>query len=193
MNSTDLVRLIERDGRQLVAGLYGELKTNLGTSYYRVLGEDEFFERVYSLYQRLAQWLVSKDDAHIRRIAEHRGGMRFYDGIPLGQVILALMLTERHLWDFLSASDRQVDESLRNKVIGFFEITVYSTGKGYEAKLAESNRLARRVEVGQGENVPAVGKASTKLPTARKKPKAETQIENDLEVSRGGQVGEFGG
>ena len=46
MNSTDLVRLIERDGRQLVAGLYGELKTNLGTSYYRVLGEDEFFERV---------------------------------------------------------------------------------------------------------------------------------------------------
>ena len=59
------------------------------------------------------------------------------------------MLTERHLWDFLSASDRQVDESLRNKVIGFFEITVYSTGKGYEAKLAESNRLARRVESGR--------------------------------------------
>ena len=150
MNSTDLVRLIERDGQQLVEGLYGELKTNLGTSYYRVLGEDEFFDRVYSLYQRLAQWLVSKDNAHVQRIAEERGGMRFYDGIPLGQVILALMLTERHIWDYLSASDRQVDESLRNKVIEFFQITVYSTAKGYEEKLAKSNRLAKRVEAGQG-------------------------------------------
>ena len=190
MNSTDLVRLIERDGQQLVEGLYGELKTNLGTSYYRVLGEDEFFDRVYSLYQRLAQWLVSKDNAHIQRIAQERGGMRFYDGIPLGQVILALMLTERHIWDYLSASDRQVDESLRNKVIEFFQITVYSTAKGYEEKLAKSNRLAKRVEAGQGRNVPAVGKASTK-PPARKKPKGEPR--DEIDVSRGGQVGEFGG
>ena len=99
MNSTDLVRVIEREGRQLVEGLHGELKANLGTSYYRALGEDEFFERVYSMFQRLAQWLVSKDDAHIQRVAEERGKMRFAEGIPLGQVVLALMLTERHLWD----------------------------------------------------------------------------------------------
>jgi len=198
VNSTDLVRVIEREGQQLVGGLFGELRANLGTSYYRVLGEDEFFERVYSLFQRLAQWLVSKDDAHIHSVAEERGKARFTQGIPLGQVVLALMLTERHLWDYLGATDRQVDESLRSTVIAFFQKTVYSTARGYEAKLAESNRLARRAVVGQSATATAVGKASTKPPATKEKPKDEHEKEkhkdaDDLEVSRGGQVGEFGG
>ncbi len=199
MNSTDLVRVIEREGRQLVEGLHGELKANLGTSYYRALGENEFFERVYSMFQRLAHWLVSKDDAHIQRVAEERGKMRFAEGIPLGQVVLALMLTERHLWDYLGATDRQVDESLRSTVITFFQKTVYSTARGYEAKLTESNRLARRAGAGQGADVPTVGKASTKPLAAKEKPKTDEpkkdapKDEDDLEVSRGGQVGEFGG
>ena len=199
MNSTDLVRVIEREGRQLVEGLHGELKANLGTSYYRALGEDEFFERVYSMFQRLAQWLVSKDDAHIQSVAEERGKMRFAEGIPLGQVVLALMLTERHLWDYLGATDRQVDESLRSTVIAFFQKTVYSTARGYEAKLTESNRLARRAGAGQGADVPTVGKASTKPLAAIEKPKTDApkkdapKDEDDLEVSRGGQVGELGG
>ncbi len=201
MNSTDLVRVIEREGRQLVGGLHSELKANLGTSYYRALGENEFFERVYSMFQRLAQWLVTKDDAHIQSVAEERGKVRFAEGIPLGQVVLALMLTERHLWDYLGATDKQVDESLRSTVIAFFQKTVYSTARGYEAKLSESNRLARRAESGQGADVPNVGKASTKPPDAKGKPGTDEQKkaaskdkdEDDLEVSRGGQVGEFGG
>ncbi len=201
MNSTDLVRVIEREGQQLVGGLHSELKANLGTSYYRVLGEDEFFERIYSQFQRLAQWLVSKDDAHIQSVAEERGKVRFAEGIPLGQVVLALMLTERHLWDYLGATDRQVDESLRSTVITFFQKTVYSTARGYEAKLSESNRLARRAAAGQGADVPTVGKASTKPLAEKEKPKTDEpkkdapkdKDEDDIEVSRGGQVGELGG
>jgi hypothetical protein len=167
VNSTDLVRVIEREGLQLVRGLHGELRANLGTSYYRVLGEDECFERVYSLFQRLAQWLVSKDDAHIQSVAEERGKVRFAEGIPLGQVVLALMLTERHLWDYLGATGRQVDESLRSTVIAFFQKTTYSTARGYEAKLSERNRLARRAAAGQSATATAVGKASTKPPAAK--------------------------
>ena len=201
VNSTDLVRVIEREGRQLVGGLFGELKVNLGTSYYRVLGEDEFFERVYAVYQRLAQWLVSKDDAPIQSAAEESGKERFSEGIPLGQVVLALMLMERHLWNYLDSSARQVDENLRSTVIDYFQKTVYSTARGYEAKLAESNRLSRRTAAGQGENVPLVGKASTKPPASIEEPKEKPQDqpkdnpkdEHDLEVSRGGQVGELGG
>ena len=201
MNSTDLVRVIEREGQQLVGGLHSELKANLGTSYYRVLGEDEFFERIYSQFQRLAKWLVSKDDAHIQSVAEERGKVRFAEGIPLGQVVLALMLTERHLWDYFAATDRQVDESLRSTVITFFQKTVYSTARGYEAKLSESNRLARRAGAGQGADVPTVGKASTKPLAEKEKPKTDEpkkdapkdKDEDDIEVSRGGQVGELGG
>ena len=178
MNSTDVVRVIEREGRQLVGGLFGELKANLGTSYYRALGEDEFFERVYAVYQRLAQWLVSKDDAPIQSAGEESGKDRFSEGIPLGQVVLALLLTERHLWDYLNASSRQVDESLRDTIIEYFRKTVYSTARGYEAKLAESNRLARHAVAGQSATATAVGKASTKPPAAREKSKDENKDEN---------------
>ena len=65
--------------------------------------------------------------------------------------------------------------------------------------MSESNRLARRAEAGQGANVPTVGKASTKPLAAKEKPKTDApkkdapKDEDDLEVSRGGQVGELGG
>jgi len=177
MNSADLIRVIEQDPRPLVESLYGELRTNLGTSHYHRLSNEELFRRGQAIYQHLVGWLGLRDESAIRRAGEDLGKQRFAEGIPLGQVVLALILEEKHLWEF-GATASAPEEGLRLEVAEFFGRIIYSTAHGYEEALAESSRRSRRAAVPQA----PVGPTSQ---PAQEKP--------DMQISRGGEVGEFGG
>jgi hypothetical protein len=181
MNSTDLARVVQEQGRPLVESLYSELRSNLGTSHYHRLSNDELLRRGQAVYQRLAHWLDSPDNSSVHDSGAELGKKRFSEGIPLGQVVLALILEEKHLWDYLGLIGLKADEKLRLKVAEFFARTIYGTALGYENALAESNRRARR------DLSPAkpIQPAATRVPT--------TEEKQTLQISRGGQVGEFGG
>lgn len=181
MNSADLIRTIEQDPRRLIGGMIGELRSNLGTSHYRRLSDEELFQRGYAVYHHLTEWLAFQDEAPVQTAGEDLGRRRFAEGIPLGQVILALILEEKRIWEFLGASLGPPDQDLRRAVQEFFQKTIYFTGHGYETALAESNRRARRAEV------PAT---PAPKPPSRAEPGDEEQ---GPEISRGGQIGEFGG
>lgn len=66
MDSADLVRLIQHDTRALVESLHAELRTNLGTSHYHRLSNEELFRRGQAVYQHLANWLGTPDEAAVR-------------------------------------------------------------------------------------------------------------------------------
>ncbi len=185
MNAAALVRKIEDDTHLLIGGLTVELMTNLGTSHYRRLHEQEVFQRVNIVFQHLCEWLISRDEAALKRDAEALGKIRFAEGVPLGQVVLALILNEKHLWNLPAIAGEQVDRDVRGAVTEFFQRHTYYTAKGYEVSLAESNKLARNVAVMQ----PAAELGAMR-PPAKKEP---GQADPDMEISRGGQVGEFGG
>ena len=179
MNASALVREIEEQSQQLIGGQTVELKTNLGTSHYRRLTDDEVFQRISTVFRHLSEWLISRDESALRREAEALGKKRFAEGVPLGQVVLALILNEKYLWNLPGISAQQVDKDVRGAVTEFFQRHAYYTAKGYEVELAESNRLAKRAGVTQPAEAPAKKDPSKK--------------ESDMEISRGGQVGEFGG
>ena len=181
MNSSDLIRVIQEQARPLIEGLYSELRTNLGTSHYHRLSNEELFRRGQAVYQHLAEWLNSRDAAAVHGSGVELGKKRFSEGIPLGQVVLALILEEKHLWDYLSTQDLPVGEKLRLEVTEFFARTIYSTSLGYEESLAERNRKAQRAVVPPqpvGADAPQAG---------------STKEKQEISASRGGQVGEFGG
>ena len=180
MNAAALVREIEEQSQQLIGGQTIELKTNLGTSHYRRLSDEEVFQRISIVFQHLAEWLISRDESALRREGEALGKKRFAEGVPLGQVVLALILNEKYLWNLPGISAQQVDKDIRGAVTEFFQRHAYYTAKGYEVELAESNRLAKRAAVPQ----PAAETPAKKAPD---------KAEADMEISRGGQVGELGG
>lgn len=185
MNAAELIRVMEQEAQPLVESLVGELRANLGTSHYRRLNEAAVFQRVHAVYQALALWLSSRDDAVLRSVGEELGKRRFEESTPLGQVVLALILTEGHLWKYLGSRAAQPEEEIRSVVTEFFQKMVYSAARGYEVALAISNRLAQRAGEVSKAPEPAAGKAPGQP--------AVPEGEGEATISRGGQVGEFGG
>ena len=181
MVAADLIRVIQEQPQPLVEGLYGELRTNLGTSHYHRLGNDELFRRGHAIYQHLSNWLTTRDAAAVHRSGKELGRKRFAEGIPLGQVVLALILEEKQLWQFTAGMNLHAEERLRLDVAEFFARLIYSTGLGFEESLAESNRHAR-----QAMSPPKAADAAA--------PKSKLAEEKqEISTSRSGDVGEFGG
>jgi hypothetical protein len=182
MDSMELVRLVRQDAHPLVEGLYGELRTNLGTSHYHRLSNEELFRRGHAVYEHLAGWLAERKASDIHAYGEELGRKRFSEGIPLGQVVLALILEEKHLWDYLNQTGHEpAPDALRLQVSEYFARAIYSTALGYEASLAQSNRRA-----GQSVVLPT-------LPGDKPHKPAPSEAEGEMTISRGGEVGEHGG
>jgi len=183
IDSANLVHVIQSRPRKLIDDLNAELRTNLGTSHYHRLSEEEFRNRHSHIFQSLADWLTSADKTALRKDGEDLGSRRFQEATPLGQVVLALILIEKHLCAFLGGSE-QVEQETREAITRFFQIFTYYTAKGYESALAVSNRMARYSASGQPSATAVAG-------PPRKE--AAKSGESDMEISRGGQVGELGG
>jgi hypothetical protein len=181
MNAAELAQVIQQNGRPLVEGLFAELRSNLGTSHYHRLSNDELLRRGQAIYLRLADWLTTPNPKPIHQFGLELGTRRFSEGIPLGQVILALILEEKHLWWYLEQIGQATDSALREQAGEFFARTIYGTAIGYEQALAESNRRANRV-------------ISPPKPPSPSEAAAQAAEEKQvLEISRGGEVGEHGG
>jgi hypothetical protein len=176
MNSAGVVRVIQGHPGNLVDELNADLKSNLGTSHYHRLADEELTKRHSFIFQSLSDWLSNRNTSALMQNGETLGRRRLHEGTPLGQVILVLILIEKHLCNFLQ-SPEPFDEDARKAIMDFFQQFAYYTAKGYERELSESNRAAR--EAGAPHQTP--------------KKEAAKQTERDMEISRGGQIGEHGG
>jgi len=178
MISPALIRAVE--SKDLIDILTIELTQNLGTSHYRRLHQDDLYSRVSGVYRHLAEWLQHKDETVLRSNGEDLGRKRFSEGVPLGQVILALILNEKHLWKLMDRSGHPVSDEDRGVVTEFFQKHTYYTGRGYEEALSGDAANHRPHPAGTNHELP-------------RKVAAKSQPERDLDISRGGQVGELGG
>jgi hypothetical protein len=187
MDSGGVVRTIGENPRELINRLNGELKANLGTSHYHRLSDEDLIRRHSHIFRGLTQWLISQDESELRKNGEDLGNRRFHEGTPLGQVVLVLILVERIFLEYLETTGQRIDAETRRSVEDFFQKTIYHTAKGYEVALAVSNRMTKTPSA---EQMPDA--ISTPDVRAGKAPARVTK-EGDMEISRGGQVGEFGG
>jgi hypothetical protein len=143
MLSARLVRMIEDHAEQLTRGLVHQLKTHKQTPHYLDLPEYELHNRVYDVYRNLGEWLTYKSDETIRLSYVELGKRRFAEKIPLSEVVYALILTKRHVWEYIqyaglldSAIELYQEQELRRLLAQFFDNAVYSAVCGYEREAA---------------------------------------------------------
>jgi hypothetical protein len=177
MRAAELVRMLQDQSRPMLEGLFGELRTNLGTSHYHRLSNEELFRRGNAVLAQLVDWLTARDAAAVHRFSVELGRERFHEGIPLGQVVLSFILGEKQIWSYAGQLGQQPDEPIRLEVAEFFARMIYSTALGYEEALSESQRKSR-------------GTITTPSKAAAA---AEQELQEDLPISRSGEIGEHGG
>jgi hypothetical protein len=139
-----LVRLIEDHSEELAESLLSKLARSSRAAGLRLVHGQEIRERSREIYRNLSDWLLTKTDDDIERVYTAVGRRRAEQGVPLGAVCWAIIMTEENLWDFLEM------EGMREKpleILGgfellrmldqFFDQAVYFATVGYESYLKE--------------------------------------------------------
>ena len=147
-----LINLIEDNADELTKRLMKDLLGREETRHYRNLSEDLVYERVFDVYSRLGSWLSrEKNIKDIKEYYTQLGKKRYYEGIPLHEVIMALMLIKRHLWLYVlekhffnSTYECYQALEMNNKVVLFFDRIIFFTTIGYEDELEKKHSIAAR-------------------------------------------------
>jgi hypothetical protein len=134
-----LVRLIETHSDKLAEALLCKVRQSSALPSYHHVPSGELEERVREIYRHLGEWLLGKGKAEIERRYVEIGVRRHSQGVPLSELIWAIVLTKENLWDFLNREsplgfDGEVfaeDEILR-MLDYFFDRAIYYAAKGFE-------------------------------------------------------------
>jgi len=153
MFSYRLVRLIETHADALAGGLEEKVQTSSQVVHFRSIPAHELRERVYEIYRHLGEWLLGKNELDIEHRYREIGARRARQGVPLSEVVQAIVLTKENLWEFLkseSVMDRAVEImgelELLQMLEMFFDRAIYYAAVGYEE---ETSRPGRREEACQ--------------------------------------------
>ena len=162
MLTKKMVDLIEANAVQLSKEIKQKLLTPPSTRSYQDIDENTLHDWIYDVCSRYSYWLdEDKEKGEVQQHYQDLGKERFRQNFQLQEVISALFLTKRRLWEFIAAS-REVDSALNlNQIIElsfllvrFFDHAVLHVTEGYEemlreygyeAPLSNSERLAAAI------------------------------------------------
>jgi len=152
MLSARLIRLIEDHSGALTREVLQDLATNPRTRSFESVPRAELESRIGSLYRNLGAWIGEPRDDAVRAEYEEWGRRRFRQGIPLSEIVYALLLVKHHLrryirdhglvefsadppasGEFLPVHLHGVQE-LNHMVGEFFDRALYYLARGYEAE-----------------------------------------------------------
>src|SRR6266496_2507920 len=104
MISVRLVAMIEDHADHLTAGLVNDLQRHPRVNEYHRLAPLELHNRAYDVYHNLGKWVARGSESEIASTYADLGRRRYHEGIPLSQVIFALILTKDHLVEYVKTS-----------------------------------------------------------------------------------------
>ena len=167
MLTRKIVNLIEGNALRLSQEIQQRLFTHPSTLSYRNIDETVLYNWIYDVCSRFSFWLSEdKKRGEVQKHYRNLGKERFKQKIALPEVISALYLTKRHLWEFIATS-REVDSTLNlNQIVEasfllvrFFDHAVLHVTEGYgemlkkaydyEAHLSQPERLAEAIAAKQ--------------------------------------------
>jgi hypothetical protein len=137
-----LIHLIENCAEELAHEVTETLKKHPNTPSYKRLPDTEIFDRAHRVFSNLGEWISRKTEREdVARYYSAMGAQRREEGIPLSEVLHALNLCRRVLWqnviehglldtvyDFIQALE------LQHQVLIFFDRAVFFTARGYETR-----------------------------------------------------------
>ncbi len=158
MLAARLIELIETHADGLTQGALKDLETNPRTRGFRVVPRNELEARVFATYRNLGKWIGDPSDDAVRNDYEKWGATRFRQGIPLSEIVYALILIKHHLRRFVReygavefSGDRAISADVPgirlhsiqelNYMVGeFFDRAIYHLARGYEAEAIRESR-----------------------------------------------------
>jgi len=146
-----LVDLIETHADELTASLVEQLKTHRTTIGLRKYDDLELGRRSRELYHHLGWWLRSSSEAEVEKTFRNFGRVERGEGIPLSDLVGALLLTRRNLWSFIESKvgdsilDLRQEIDLQLLVVRFFDRAIYFSVRGFEEAEGEAPAPAVRL------------------------------------------------
>jgi len=148
-----LLRLVETHSDALATGLLEKTKSSPLLPDYNNVPPEDLKQTVREIYRHLAERL-SKSELDIEKRYLEVGAKRAQQGVPLSQLIWAIILTKNNLWDFLKKEavlDRPAEISgeleVEQLLDQFFDRAVYYAAVGFERSSVAAP--ARKVSAGK--------------------------------------------
>ena len=138
--SNKLVELIEENSNH-IAGLWMEdVRNNKSTPTYHVFDQELLFHRVFLVISHFGQWLSgSYHGQDIISYYVNLGRERKQEGFGLSEVISALSITKKHIWEFALSRgmwsktiDIYMILELERRISLFFDKATFYVAQGYE-------------------------------------------------------------
>ena len=140
MLSPHLIRQVEQHPEKLPQGLAEGLLQHPGTTAYPHPAPAQLLPPARDLYERLGDWLAGRSHAEVDARFGPRGADRFAEGVPIEEVVLALILSKRHLRHHMkqasalaSAAEIHAEMEVDKMVSAFYDKVPYAMVRGYEA------------------------------------------------------------
>jgi hypothetical protein len=134
-----LVALIEEHADELAGRMVTQVREDRRTPAYTHFDDAELGERARLVYANLGRWLGEASEEQVEEEYFRLGQTRCGEGIPLSEVVMALLLTRRNLWHFVELQgwdnifDLRQQLDLELQVVRFFDRAIRHTVRGYEA------------------------------------------------------------
>lgn len=158
MISAKLIELVHLHASRLADDVAADLRRNPRTTAFRTVGHEELGHRVFQIFDHLGNWIGEPGSDAVKAEFAEWGGKRFGQGIPISQIIQAIIVIKAHLRRYIrdhglieSAFPRiEADyilpmhlhslQQLNEQVGTFFDEALYQLAQGYERSAATSNR-----------------------------------------------------
>jgi hypothetical protein len=151
MISAKLIELIENHAPNLAHDITQELVSNARTGAFRHVRRDELEPRIFELLHHLGNWIGEPQSQRVETEFQEWGRRRFGQGIPLSEIVYAIIILKRHLrryirdnglvdaafprveGDYVLPLHLQSLQDLNATVGAFFDEALYHLARGYES------------------------------------------------------------
>lgn len=144
------VRLIEDHSDALAGGLLEKVRRSVYCAGFDKVSPEELKQAVDEIYRHLGEWLLHKNAGDVEQRYIEIGRRRAQQGVPLSQVIWAIILTKHNLWEFVlddAFPNRPVEilgrQELFQLLDQFFDRAAHAAALGYE-RWTEANAKAEK-------------------------------------------------
>lgn len=155
-----LLELIETHADGLTQEALKDLSSNPRTPSFRRVATNELQARVFAAYHNLGKWITDRSEDAVRMEYERWGATRRREGIPLSEIVYALIIIKHHLRRYVRdhalvdfSGDRVIPgdligvqlysiQELNDTVELFFDRAMYHLARGYEAETSAAGDSA---------------------------------------------------
>jgi len=138
--SDKLVRFIEENAETIGLRWLADVRSNKTTRTYGISDKKRTYDRTMNVIGQFSKWLGGEyGDQQIRDFYKKLGKARKTEGFLLSEVLSALSLIRKHIWEFALSNqvytrtiDIYVSLELERRMVLFFDRAAFYVARGYE-------------------------------------------------------------